>query len=55
MYERQVYLVIHRDLSMEGNCKSDGHKGLGKTSKSIFEVFYGTKPSSKIKGLSGGK
>ena len=33
LYEWRVYVVIHRSLSMEGNCKSDGHKGLGKYRK----------------------
>ena len=26
MYEWQVYVIIYRGLSMEGNCKSDGTK-----------------------------
>ena len=26
LYEWRVYVVIHRGLSMEGNCKSDEHK-----------------------------
>jgi hypothetical protein len=30
LYEWQVYVVIHRDLSVVGNCKGGGHKGLGK-------------------------
>ena len=27
MYERQVYVAIHRDLSVVGNCKGGGLKG----------------------------
>ena len=26
LYEWQVYVVIHKDISVPGNCKSDGHK-----------------------------
>ena len=26
LYAWRVYVVIHRSLSMEGNCKSNGHK-----------------------------
>ena len=29
LYEWRVYVVIHRSLSMEGNCKSDEHKFSG--------------------------
>ena len=29
LYEWRVYVVIHRSLSMEGNCKSDEQKFLG--------------------------
>ena len=29
LYEWQVYVVIHRSLSMKGNCKSDEHKFSG--------------------------
>ena len=29
LYECRVYVVIHRSLSMEGNCKSDEHKFSG--------------------------
>ena len=29
LYEWRVYVVIHRGLSMEGNCKSDEHKFSG--------------------------
>ena len=34
MYEGQVGVVIHGDLSVVENRKSDEHKGLGKASKS---------------------
>ena len=29
LYEWRVYVVIHRSLSMKGNCKSDEHKFSG--------------------------
>ena len=29
LYEWRVYMVIHRSLSMKGNCKSDEHKSSG--------------------------
>ena len=38
---------------MVGNSKSDGHKGLGKTSKSIFEIFWCSKRSSRVRGSPG--
>ena len=51
-YERQVYVVIQRGLSVIWNCNGEGHKGFGETSESIFEIFWSNKRSSGLKGLS---
>ena len=53
-YGRQVYVAIHGDLSVVGNCDGEGHKGLGKTSKSIFRIFWCTKRPSRMRGSPGG-
>ena len=55
MYGRQVYVAIHGDLSVVGKCNGKGHKGLGKTSRSICRIFWRSKRSSAVKGLSGRK
>ena len=39
---------------MVGDCKVDGHKGLRKTSKSIFGIFWCSGRSSVIRGPPGG-
>ena len=53
LYEWRVYVVIHRSLSMEGNCKSEGHKGLGKASESVFRVLTCSRRSLVIRGSPG--
>ena len=53
MYGRQVYAAIHGDLSVVEKCNGKGHKGLGKTSRSICRIFWRSKRSSAVKGLSG--
>jgi hypothetical protein len=53
MYERPVYVFIHKNISVVGNCKGGGHKGLGKTSKSIIGIFWCIKRSSGMKGSPG--
>ena len=50
MYERQVYVAIHRDLSVVGNCKGGGLKGSRKTSESIFGIFWRIHRSSEMRG-----
>jgi hypothetical protein len=55
MYERQVDVVIHQDLSVVGNCKGGGHKGLG---KNIEEYLWNLLVNQAIiwnEGLSGRK
>ena len=49
-----MYVAIHGDLSVVGNCNSEGNKGLGKTSKSIFRIFWCTKRPSRMRGSPGG-
>ena len=51
-HEWQVYVVIQRDLSVIWNCNGEGHKGFGETLESIFEIFWSSKRSSGLKGLS---
>ena len=43
------------NITVVGNCKGEGHKGLGKTSKSICRIFWCSKRSSVMSGLSGRK
>ena len=38
---------------MVGDCKVGGHKGLGKTSESIFGIFWCSKRSSGVRGSPG--
>ena len=38
-FGRQVYVAIHGDLSVVGNCNGEGHKGLGKASESVFRIL----------------
>ena len=53
-FGRQVYVSILRDSSVVGNCNGEGHKGLGKTSKSIFRILWCTKRPSGMRGSPGG-
>ena len=48
-----MYIAIHGDLSVVGNCNSEGHKGLGKTTKIFFRIFWCTKQSTGVRGSPG--
>ena len=51
MYERQVYVVIHWDLSVAGNLqKRWAQKVSGKTSESVFRIFWRIHRSSGVRG-----
>ena len=49
LYEWRVYVVIHRGLSMEGNCKSDTIKSQENIGE-YFGSFWCTRRSSVIRG-----
>ena len=48
-----MHVATHRDLTVVGNFKSGGHKGLGKTSGNTFGVFWRIKRSSASSGSPG--
>ena len=52
LYEWRVYVVIHRGLSMEGNCKSDTIKSQENIGE-YFGSFWCTRRSSVIRGSPG--
>ena len=43
-----MYVFIHRDISVIGNCKSDG-TSLGRTLESNFKIFWCSRRSSVIR------
>ena len=52
LYERRVYVVIHRGLSVEGNCKSNGHKFSGYSGE-YLQGLHVQQTIINNKGLSG--